>query len=903
VVQLYHILYVDDDPPLLEIGKLFLEKGGQFSVDTQTSASAGFSLLASTNYDAIISDYQMPGMDGIEFLKKIRTSGNTIPFILFTGRGREEVVIHALNEGADYYLQKGGEPFAQFAELSHKVGQAVQQRKAEVSIRDHERREADIINFLPDATFAIDIDGIVIAWNHAIEEMTGVPAAGMLGKGNYEYAIPFYGERRPILIDLIFESEDTIAKKYHKIVQKEGVSLIAETTFTNPKGTQSVLWVKSSPLYDNKGKIVGTIESIRDITERKQAEDALHKSEEKYRLTLDATNDGIWDWNFPTGTVFFSPRWYTMLGYEPGELSGTYAMWLSLLHPEDAGPTDQKIQDHILRKNESYTVEFRIWTKQGDWKWILARGKVVERDAEGNPVFVVGTHTDIDEPKRIETELRAAYEQLTATEGELRRQYRELAENEQKLRQSEARYRNVVEDQTELISRFLPDGTHVFVNEAYCRYFGKSREEIVGHIFMPDIPVEDRKTVKIHFASLTPSNPVESIEHRIMMPDGEVRWQRWNDRAIFDQKGNITEFQSVGRDITHRRQAEESLRKSEERYRFLIENASVAIGVVQKKKFLLLNKKATEVSGYTKKELRELPFSTIVHPDDLEYVTSRHMKSIEGLEIKDPYYFRIITKSGAVRWLDVKSVRIFWNKKPATLNFYIDITEQKIAEDSLRLANRRLNMMTSITRHEVNNQITTLMGFFRILEKKQSDPSFGEYFEKISTTAKRISAMIGFTKEYEKIGVHAPVWQDTRTIVDTATKELLLGNVNVKNDLPAGTEVLADPLIVKVFYTLIDNAVRYGGKLMAIRFTAQESGDDQLIVCEDDGHGVPADEKEKIFDRGFGKNTGFGLCFAREILSSSGITIRETGEPGKGARFEMTMPKGVWRSGVAERKE
>ena len=118
----------------------------------------------------------MPVIDGIEFLKRVRASGNTVPFIIFTGRGREEIVIQALNEGADFYLQKGGEPVSQFAELGHKIQKAILQRRAEASVRDHERREADIINFLPDATFAIDTRGVVIAWNRAMERMTGVPA-------------------------------------------------------------------------------------------------------------------------------------------------------------------------------------------------------------------------------------------------------------------------------------------------------------------------------------------------------------------------------------------------------------------------------------------------------------------------------------------------------------------------------------------------------------------------------------------------------------------------------------------------------------------------------------------------------------------------------------------------------
>jgi DNA-binding response OmpR family regulator len=170
------VLYVDDEQDLLEIGKLYLERTGEFRVATVTSAPVAISIIQSEKYDAIISDYQMPDMNGIDLLKKIRASGNTIPFIIFTGRGREEVVIQALNEGVDFYIQKGGDPGLQFAELAHKVRQAVHTKQAEDNRLDLERREADIINFLPDATFAINTAGVVIAWNRAIGKMTGVTA-------------------------------------------------------------------------------------------------------------------------------------------------------------------------------------------------------------------------------------------------------------------------------------------------------------------------------------------------------------------------------------------------------------------------------------------------------------------------------------------------------------------------------------------------------------------------------------------------------------------------------------------------------------------------------------------------------------------------------------------------------
>ncbi len=219
----------------------------------------------------------------------------------------------------------------------------------------------------------------------------------------------------------------------------------------------------------------------------------------------------------------------------------------------------------------------------------------------------------------------------------------------------------------------------------------------------------------------------------------------------------------------------------------------------------------------------------------------------------------------------------------------------RLAQEALYQVNKKLNLLTSITRHDINNQLIVLMAFLSLLEKKNPDTAYSEYFRKIENAATRISVMIQFTKEYESIGATAPVWQDCCILVDKAAKQSQLGKIIVNNNLPTGSEVFADPLIAKVFYNLIDNAVRYGGNITIIRFFVQKSGDDHLIVCDDDGEGILINEKEKIFERGFGKNTGLGLALSREILDITGIDISETGEPGKGARFEIKVPDGKWR--------
>ena len=221
----------------------------------------------------------------------------------------------------------------------------------------------------------------------------------------------------------------------------------------------------------------------------------------------------------------------------------------------------------------------------------------------------------------------------------------------------------------------------------------------------------------------------------------------------------------------------------------------------------------------------------------------------------------------------------------------------KFYNQSLDAANKKLKLLFFITRHDLIGQLTVLQLYHELLENKLPDSTYQEYFKKIGIVTDRIASIIRFTQEYEEIGVNTPVWVDVSAIVDAAQKDGVFKHLRSVNDLPLGTEVFSDALIANVFYKLIDNAVRYGGKCTTIRFSVERCDGDQIIVCEDDGDGVVAQEKEKIFERGFGKNTGLGLALSREILTITGITIKETGEPGKGARFEMTVPKGAWRPG------
>ncbi|MEI7434234.1 MAG: PAS domain-containing sensor histidine kinase [Methanomicrobiales archaeon] len=305
------------------------------------------------------------------------------------------------------------------------------------------------------------------------------------------------------------------------------------------------------------------------------------------------------------------------------------------------------------------------------------------------------------------------------------------------------------------------------------------------------------------------------------------------------------------------------------------------------------NEGFTKITGYTLGEVigkstRDLSFWA--RDEDRNAIINRVSgETAEGVEIQ----FR--QKSGELKTGLLSAETIMIHEEACILASISDITERKASEAAIRQANKKLNLLSSITRHDINNQLTVLMGFLSILETKQTDPGNKDYFEKAETAAEQISTMISFTKQYEEIGINAPAWHNCHVLIDNAAKEVPLGNVRVENNIPAGTEIFADPLIVKVCYNLIDNALRHGGEITTIRFSVEACHSGHILICSDDGAGVSLKEKEKIFERGFGKNTGMGLFLAREILSITGITIRETGEPGKGARFEITVPKEMYR--------
>jgi CheY-like chemotaxis protein len=269
---MHTVLILDDQQDLLDITRMFLERFGEMNVDTARTAKEALAKMKDRNFDALVVDYDLPDISGIEFLKIIRAKGDTTPIIIFTGVGRENAAIEALNNGADFFLKKGEDPHAQFRNMVHMINQAVERRSMGRAIGTSERLLSETISFFSEPAYALDREGKVIAWNHAMAEFTGIDSKNMLGKGDGKYSVPFFGHKTSMLSDMIFDDEAIITKSGYTIISKEPGSVTAWIKTTGKEGKDRVLWMKASALHDGKGIFMSTIGTVRDITDELGAE-------------------------------------------------------------------------------------------------------------------------------------------------------------------------------------------------------------------------------------------------------------------------------------------------------------------------------------------------------------------------------------------------------------------------------------------------------------------------------------------------------------------------------------------------------------------------------------------------------------------------------------------------------
>jgi PAS domain S-box-containing protein len=436
-----------------------------------------------------------------------------------------------------------------------------------------------------------------------------------------------------------------------------------------------------------------------------------------------------------------------------------------------------------------------------------------------------------------------------------------------------------------------PDGT-LMPSEEYAATRAEKEGKLIKDVEMGMV----KKDGEIIWMSVSAA-PIPLEQFGVVMAFGDIT-QRVKNQAILKKTNeelfSLTEELNE-RDEELREQIDEIIQAKQEWEQIFQAIGNPAVILDNEQRIINANESILSLSGKTFDKLKNTPCWKIFHgpdvtgpPDNCPFQKLRLSKHLETSEIE-------IETLGEVFLISCTPIFSVSGDLDRVIHIATNITEKKRAEDALHQATHKLRLLTGLTRHDIMNQLLIMQSFHEFALEISDPDQMHSYISHAHESGVRIERMIGFTRIYEGFGTISSDWLCTFWIVEAAKTEISLGNACVKNEIPKNFEIFADPIIRKVFVTLMENAIRHGEKVTTILFTCYQRDDTWIIAIKDNGIGIPNAEKEAIFEHGYGKNTGIGLFLTREMLSITGLLIRERGEEGYGALFEIEIPKGKFR--------
>ncbi|MDQ7778828.1 MAG: PAS domain S-box protein [Planctomycetota bacterium] len=795
----------------------------------------------------------------------------------------------------------------------------VRRKSAEEALKESQRRVADIIDFLPDAMLVIDRAGKVVVWNKAMEIMTGAKAVDMIGKGNYEYSLPFYGERRPILIDLVTKPKEEMERKYAS-VRREGEVLFGET-YLPLGGKNAFLAGRASVLRDPDGKVIGSIEVVRDITDHKVAEEAIAESKRTLADIInflpDATfvidSDGkVIAWNRAIEELTGVPA-RDMLGKGNHEYAVPFygerrPILVDLVLRPDA--KYERLYGDVKRAGEVLTAA-KYLTLRGKQRFLQIRATAL-RDAEGKVTGGIEIIHDLTDRRLAEEELERAQALLKAA---------------------------IEQSPSGMIIADAPDVKIRIANRAAFDIRGKAKValtdiEVAKHAinwqtFYPD-GVTPYPADKLPLSRAIIEGAVsEDVEVIIRDEAGRDHWVSVNASPILNKEGAITAGIVIFHDITERKRFEAALKESEERMRTLV--ANIPVGIYRntpgpKGRFLAANPAIARMFGRESVE----DFLN-VNVADL-YVDIADRKAFSDSLLAKGWVanveLRLKKKDGTPIWGSV-SARAIRNEKGEIEYFdgmIEDITLRKETQEQLRkakeaadAANRAKSVFLANMSHEIRTPMNAILGFSQLmLRDPELRPDQKQRLDAINRSGEHLLALINDILEMSKIeagrttfnphtfDLHALIGDmEMMFRVRTEAKKLKL-TVERAPQLPHYV-VTDENKLRQVFINLLGNAVKFtdhGGVVLRVGARSDEMKGLCLVAeVEDTGPGIPKEEMGRLFkyfeqtSRGARSEggTGLGLAISREFVRLMGGDISISSEVGKGSvfRFEISVKEGI----------
>jgi PAS domain S-box-containing protein len=847
------ILHVDDDADFLEVATQILKISGDFEVDSALNTDEAYKKMSTQQYDVIICDYEMPIKDGLQFLKELRANKNNIAFMLFTGKGREEVAMTALNLGADGYYSKHGSTETVFGELVHGIKKVTDELRVKQALGERERHYRALMDQAVDSILLLEYppDGLPVIRdaNAATLKMHGYTPEELIGN-SIMFLDPHIGEQRIREI---------------AVAMKEEKSLTFETLHQRKDGSKFNVEVHIKGL--NFGSEVWAIAIERDVTERKRAQEALRSSEARYKALFEQAGDSILLMEIQLGQLPIirdaNSSALRVLGYSREELLGKP---ISFIDPNADVPKTDMLIKHLREKNK-HSFETKHRRKDGSIMEVEALVKAIRI---GSDIWFLSIHRDITARKLAETALK----------------------------RSEAQFRALFDHSVDSIFIFRVNeaGNMIIVdaNPAACKTHGYAREELIDEsisLIDKNVTSEQARIIK---EKLSDTPIVMRVKH-----------QR-KDGSVFDVEASIIRMildgKSVGvsfeRNITEQSNIEKSLRMGDARFRALYDNSYDAVLLMKPDgRIVSANATACRMFGWSEQELKELGRSSVFVMDERTY------KAIQNREItgqaKAELTFR--RKDGSTFEGDITSTSFIEPNGEKSVSLIIrDITERKKAElnlkessEKIKAMNEKLRVVGSLTRHDVKNKLSIINANIYLLKKRLgNDPELAKYLDAINTAVLSSDKLFEFSRLYEKIGA------DELTLINVedcfneavALTPNLIG-VEVTNEYK-GVTVTADSLLRQLFYNFIDNSLKHGVKVTRIKAYLTRNEQATTLFYEDNGIGISAENKQKLFTESFttGKGSGLGLRLAKRMVDVYGWSIKETGVPDEGVRFEITIP-------------
>ena len=462
------------------------------------------------------------------------------------------------------------------------------------------------------------------------------------------------------------------------------------------------------------------------------------------------------------------------------------------------------------------------------------------------------------------------------------------------LKESEEKYRALVEHALEGILILDMQGTIQLANNAAAKTVAADNSaSLTGRNVMEFIAPESREAVLKDFIEVAKGHDAYVAEYEaVTIPGNRIHVESIGKVINYESKPAI--LLSI-RVIPHKKSAEKELQLNEMMFGTLTENAECCVFVIHDDRFLYTNSYFTKLTGYSAEELQQIVVWDLIHTDSRDNFREKiHNRQKTGEDTPDHFEVIVIAKGGNECQIRLGITPVVFEEKNAILGTALDITDQRRAEHRLEQVNKKLHLLNEVTHHDLLNNFTALFGYFEIIKENTIDQNNLEFMKKQEVILTAIRDQIHFTGYYQNVGIQKPQWQYVENTIREAASILPLEHVNLNLDL-GNAEIYADPLLVRVFYNLMENALRHGEHVTVIRYHCEKRIDGFSIIYEDNGIGIPAKIKERIFIKGMGKNSGLGLFLIKEILAITKITIRENGEPDKGARFEILIPEGMFR--------